>query len=77
MKTKQTWKEKNWDKWTFWKKVRHVLAVISSMISVLLMALFFIFITGYVLLILLGMHGFLLHIRDEFLLGMMRWIFGG
>jgi len=77
MKTKKSWKEKNWDMWTFGKKVRHVLAVITSIITSIITAIFIIGITAYVLLILLGMHGILLYIRDEFIFGMMRYLLGG
>jgi len=77
MKTKKSWKEKNWDMWTFGKKVRHVLAVITSALTVTISFIFLVGITGYVFLILLGMNGVLLYIRDEFLLGMMRYLLGG
>jgi len=61
----------NWDKWTFWRKLTHVLAVIASLISVIIMFL----IAAYVVLFIFGLHGFILHIRDTILLDIMHSIF--
>lgn len=72
MKIKK-WKEKNWDMWTFDEKVRHVLIVITSIIVVI----FFIVIIGCTILLLLGIHGFLLQIRDYCILGFMNYLWGG
>jgi hypothetical protein len=66
------WKRANWDKWSFWRKVRHVIAVILSLISVIIMSL----LGGYFILFFFGLHGFILKIRDTILLEIMRWIFG-
>ena len=72
MKKKKSWKKNNWDKWTFWKKVRHVLAVIGSVAVVITMWL----VAAYVILIVMGVYGFLLKLRDKFLLNIMHDIFG-
>jgi len=69
---KDKWKKNNWDKWTFWKKARHVLAVIASVIAVVAMWLVF----AYVLLIWFGVYGFILKFRDKVLLEFAHVIFG-
>jgi hypothetical protein len=69
---KDPWKKYNWDKWTFWKKVRHVLAVIGSIIAVILMFA----VSAYVVLVFFGIYGFMLKIRDTILLEIMHSIFG-
>lgn len=72
MKKKNDWKKNNWDKWTFWKKVRHSLAVVSSLIIVIGMWL----VGAYVVLIMFGLYGFILKVRDTILLDIMHSIFG-
>ena len=42
------WKKANWDKWTFWHKVRHVLAVIGSLICVAIMGLVFLWFVDFI-----------------------------
>jgi len=69
---KSNWIKNNWDKWTFWKKVRHVIAVIASLITVIVMFLG----TAYVVLIIFGLYGFIMKIRDIILLEIGRMIFG-
>ena len=72
MKKQDKWKENNWDKWTFWRKVLHVIAVTASLLIVISVLLG----SAYVLLIGFGIYGFLLHIRDAILLGIGHLIFG-
>ena len=72
MKKKNDWKKDNWDTWTFWKKVRHVLAVIVSIIVVIGMWL----VGAYVVLVMFGVYGFILKVRDTILLDIMHSIFG-
>ena len=43
-----TWKKANWDKWTFWHKVRHVLAVIVSLLCVAIMGLVFLWFVDFI-----------------------------
>ena len=66
------WKETHWDTWTLAHKVRHVIAVILSLLTVLAMILT----TAYMVLVMFGLHGFILHIRDTILLDIMHSIFG-
>ena len=71
----KTWKQKNWDRWGIWKKVRHIIAVISSLTSVLIMFLLAI----YIVLFIFGIPDFIMHImrmRDTILLEIMHSIFG-
>jgi hypothetical protein len=42
------WKKANWDKWTFWHKVRHVLAVIASLLCVAIMGLVFLWFVDFI-----------------------------
>jgi len=72
MKIKKSWKETNWDMWTFGKKVRHVLVVITSIITSIVVAIFFVIIFGHILLLLLGMHDIILEIRDKFIFEVVR-----
>jgi len=72
IKKQSNWKKNNWDKWTFWKKVRHVIAVIFSLLTVIVMFLG----TAYVLLVVFGIYGFFMKIRDTILLEIGRAIFG-
>ena len=72
MKKEKPWKKYNWDTWTFWKKVRHVFAVIGSLIAVLIMWA----VAAYVVLIIFGVYGYLLKVRDFILLDIMHSIFG-
>lgn len=69
---KSAWRKRNWDQWTFWKKVRHILAVIGSLLTVIAMFL----VTAYIVLVIFGLAGFLMKIRDFFLLELMHTIFG-
>ena len=66
------WKRANWDKWTFWRKVRHCIAVVLSLCAVVAIFL----VTAYVVLFIFGVHGFLLKFRDTVLLEIMHWLFG-
>lgn len=65
------WKQANWDKWTLGKKVRHVIAVIASLLTSLAMVV----IAAYVVLIIFGAWGFLLKLRDAILLEFAHWLF--
>lgn len=69
---KGEWKKHHWDRWTFWKKVRHVLAVIASSVTVIGMWL----VAAYVVLIIFGVYGFLLKFRDAVLLEIGHLLFG-
>lgn len=69
---KSAWRKTHWGKWTFWRKVRHVLAVIGSLLSVAVMFLFAV----YSILMMFGLWGFILHVRDAILLGIMHGLFG-
>lgn len=66
------WKRANWDKWTFWKKVRHIIAVVFSFICVIVMFALFIYGT----LVIFGVAGFIEKIRDTILLEFAHWLFG-
>jgi uncharacterized membrane protein len=66
------WRRGHWDKWGFWRKVGHVIAVICAILISLGMFIGFL----YVLLIYFGIYGFLLHVRDKILLDIMHTIFG-
>jgi hypothetical protein len=70
---KSNWRKRNLDKWTIGKKIRHVIAVIASLLTVAAMA----GVMGYVLLIYFGILGFLLKLRDTILLNIAKDIFGG
>lgn len=65
------WKRTHWDRWGFWRKVLHVLAVIASLITCLAMVL----VTGYVVLVIFGVYSFLEMLRDKILLGFAHWLF--
>ena len=69
---KSAWRKRNWDQWTFWKKVRHVLAVIGSLLTVIVMFLM----TAYIVLVIFGLAGFIMKVRDFLLLELMHTIFG-
>jgi len=71
-KKRDIWKETHWDRWSFSRKVLHVLAVIASVIISIAMILG----TIYIVLVMFGIHGFILHIRDKILLDIMHMIFG-
>lgn len=71
-KKHSAWRRANWDKWTFWRKATHVLAVMGSLILVIIMFS----IAAYVVLFIFGLYGFILHIRDTILLELMYSIFG-
>ncbi len=66
------WKRSNWDKWSFWKKVRHCIAVPLGLITIMSMFC----IAVYLVFVIFGVYGFMLHIRDTILLGIMHEIFG-
>jgi hypothetical protein len=66
------WKRANWDKWTFWKKGRHIIAIIFSLICVGLMFALF----AYGILIVFGISGLIDKIRDTILLEFAHWLFG-
>ena len=66
------WKKANWDKWTFWKKVRHIIAVAFSLLGVIGMFL----LTAYIVLCIFGLYGFMIKMRDVILLEIMHMIFG-
>ena len=72
MKKKISWRKQYWDKWTFGRKVLHVLSVIGSMIAIISMWL----VAAYVVLIVFGVYGFLLKFRDTVLLEFAHWLFG-
>jgi len=65
------WKRTHWDKWTFGRKVLHILAVIGSLITIAVMWIGM----AYVVLIVFGIYGFLIQIRDTILLGFAKWLF--
>ena len=65
------WKEANWDKWTLGKKIRHVLAVIASLISVVIMFL----VTVYVVLVIFGIAGMFEKIKEGLLRAIIDIIF--
>lgn len=65
------WKKANWDKWTLGKKIRHVIAIIASLISVLIMFL----ITVYIVLFIFGVAGLIEKIKETFLRELVRLIF--
>ena len=69
---KGAWKKYNWDTWTLWKKVRHVLAVIAAVTSSILMFL----IAAYVVLIIFGIKGFISQFIESVLLGIAHFMFG-
>jgi len=66
------WKQANWDKWTFWKKVRHVLAVIASLISVVIMFL----VTCWVVLIIFGVQGFIMKFKETLIMEIVNLLKG-
>ena len=66
------WKQANWDKWTLGKKIRHVIAVIASLLTSAAMVA----VVAYVVLVIFGVWGFLLKLRDAVLLEFMHWLFG-
>lgn len=65
------WKRTHWDRWSFGRRVLHVLAVIASLFTVSTMTLAF----AYVVLIVFGVYGFFLKVRDTILLGFAHWLF--
>jgi hypothetical protein len=65
-----SWKKNNWDKWTFWKKVRHIIAVILALFTSVLMAL----IAGAVLLYVFTMEGALITLRDTIIKEIVVWL---
>ena len=71
-KKRDIWKETHWDKWSVGRKALHVLAVIASLSTVCVMFL----VVAYMILVMFGLHGFLLHVRDTILLDIMHSIFG-
>ena len=71
-KKRDIWKETHWDRWSFGRKVLHVIAVIASLLISLCMVL----VTIYVVLLIFGIEGFISHARDKILLDIMHMIFG-
>ena len=69
---KSAWLKRNWDRWTFWKKVRHVFAVIGALLTTVAMFL----VTAYVVLVIFGLADFIIKVRDFLLLELMHTIFG-
>lgn len=69
---KSNWKINNWDKWTFWHKFRHVIAVVLALEVAVGMCIAFLYMT----LALFGLAGFINHIRDTILVGLMHIVFG-
>jgi len=65
------WKRTHWDRWTFWRKVGHVLAVAASLITVTAMWGG----AAYAALIYFGVLGFLMEARDAVLLALAHWLF--
>lgn len=65
------WKRTHWDRWTPGRKILHVIAVILSMITCAAMFLAAV----YVVLVIFGVQGFLLKLRDAFLLDLVHWLF--
>ena len=65
------WKQANWDKWTTGKKIRHVIAVIASLISVVIMFLGMV----YIVLLSFGIQGFIMHIKDMLIQILVNLIF--
>jgi type IV secretory pathway component VirB8 len=65
------WKRVHWDRWTLGRKIRHVIAVILSLMTVAAMFL----IAAYVVLIVFGVYGFFLKFRDTVLLEFAHWLF--
>jgi hypothetical protein len=68
---KSKWKETHWDKWSFWHKVRHVIAVPVGIITIIGMWAG----AAYVLFIYFGLLGFFMTVRDEVLLKLAHWLF--
>lgn len=66
------WKRANWDRWTLGRKILHVIAVILSLLTVAAMLIG----TAYVVLVVFGVYGFLLKLRDTILLEFAHWLFG-
>lgn len=66
------WKRGNWNKWTFWKKVRHIIAVILALVCSVLMAL----LTGAVVLYVFTMEGALMALKDVIIKEINHWLFG-
>lgn len=71
-KKRDIWKETHWDKWTLSRKVLHVLAVIGALAISICMWLAAV----YIVLVVFGIQGFLLKLRDTVLLEIMHYIFG-
>jgi hypothetical protein len=66
------WKRSNWDKWTIPRKLLHIVQVFLGLITIIAIFLT----TTYIVLMVFGVYGFLIHIRDTILLGIMHSIFG-
>jgi len=65
------WKRGNWDKWTIWKKVRHVIAVICACLASIVMFL----IAAWVVLIVFSIEGFITKTLENILLEIAHWLF--
>ncbi len=66
------WKRTHWDRWTIGRKIRHIIAVILALITIIAMWAG----AAYVALVYFGVYGFLLKVRDGILLEFAHWIFG-
>ncbi len=71
-KKRDIWKETNWDTWSISRKFLHVIAVIASLLTCLSMFA----VSVYVVLVVFGIEGFLLKLRDSILLDIMHYLFG-
>ena len=65
------WKRTHWDRWSFGRKVLHVLAVIAALATIAIMLLG----AAYVVLVVFGLYGFSIHVRDTVLLNFGHWLF--
>ena len=64
--------EKYYKELPWWGKVFHWIKVILAIIAVIVMFLGF----AYLVLVVFGLYGFILKVRDFFLLELAHWIFG-
>jgi hypothetical protein len=65
------WKERNWDKWTIGKKIRHVFAVIGSLIGSAIICLTAL----YVVLIVFGIAGLIEKIKETLIREIVNFLF--
>lgn len=75
VKVKQKY-PKPFEKWyaglPWWRKILHWLAVMGAFLVIVAMFA----VAGYVVLVVFGLYGFMLKVRDFLLLELMHWIFG-